>query len=132
MAGAGKSSNELVEAIDLYPTLAELCGLEIPEGLAGKSAAGLVRDANEEGKGFAYSFQKSHQRELMGRTLRTDRYRIVSWVDEKGEAAQVELYDLKNDSQENINIAKDNPEVVQELLPKLWQIAGPELEKAKK
>ena len=131
MSKPGKSSGELVETVDLYPTLAELCGLDIPEGLAGRSAAGMVRDASEKGKGFVYSFQKSHKRELMGRTHRTDRYRIVSWVDEKGEAAQIELYDLENDPQENVNIAKDNPKIVEELLVKLQQIARPELEKSK-
>jgi iduronate 2-sulfatase len=103
--------------VDLYPTLAELCDLDAPDDLAGRSLVPMVNDATHSGKSCAYSF---HPRgKLMGRTLRTDRYRIVHWTDKQGKTAQVELYDHQTDPDENENIAARHSELVARLLSKL-------------
>jgi iduronate 2-sulfatase len=50
---AGKETAAIAELVDVYPTLAELCGLEPPAGLAGKSLTPQLANPAAAGKGFA-------------------------------------------------------------------------------
>jgi arylsulfatase A-like enzyme len=62
---------------------------------------------------------------LMGYSLRTDRYRFVTWLDSRdleSEPVFVELFDHDNDPKETVNIAEDNPAVVKELSGKVLEI----------
>jgi arylsulfatase A-like enzyme len=123
MPRPGRRARGLVESVDLYPTLAELCGLTPPGGLAGTSLVPMIDDPAAAGKQWAFSF---HPRgALMGRTLRTDRYRIIQWTNKQGEAVQVELYDHRVDPDENVNIAAEHPNVVQQLLERLSKHSPP-------
>ena len=120
MVEPGKRTPSLVETVDLYPTLAELCGLHAPDDLAGTSLVPMIHDPDRPGKSCAYSF---HPRgPLMGRTLRTERYRIVHWTNKQGRTVQVELYDHRTDPDENENIAARNPELIDKLLSKFKRI----------
>lgn len=59
---------------------------------------------------------------LMGYTLRSDRYRLVAWLDYRdvnSEPLYLELYDHKKDPEETLNIAGELPGKVNELLKKL-------------
>lgn len=51
----GKTSKALVELVDMYPTLSELAGLELPEHLEGQSFAPLLEDPNKEWKQAAFT-----------------------------------------------------------------------------
>jgi arylsulfatase A-like enzyme len=106
----GSTAEGIVEAVDIYPTLAELAGLPAPEGLDGRSFVPLLRNPAGPGKEAAYS------RWTGRRTLRTDRYRVV--LHEKGEP-RVELFDHAADPLETHNVAAQHPEVVKRLLAKL-------------
>jgi len=55
MKARGKSTDALVELVDLYPTLSELAGLPDPEHLAGKSLVPLLKDPDAKVKKFAVS-----------------------------------------------------------------------------
>jgi hypothetical protein len=55
----------------------------------------------------------------MGRTIRTDRYRLVHWTGPKGEVAQTELYDHHGDGGENVNVAREQPQVAKALIRRL-------------
>jgi arylsulfatase A-like enzyme len=113
----GVKTRSLVETVDLYPTLAELCNLTAPNDLAGTSLVPMIRDPNHSGKGRAFSF---HGRgPLMGRAIRTSRYRLVYWTNKAGNAVQVELYDHKHDPGENVNVAAQYPETVRKLIRRL-------------
>lgn len=59
------------------------------------------------------------EKDLMGYTMRTDRYRLVVWKDAKKQNAEplyLELYDHREDSQETQNIAMRRPVVLKQLL----------------
>lgn len=111
MKAKGQHTDALVEFVDLYPTLAELAGLPLPEGLEGLSFQPLLDDPRRPWKQAAFSqYPRTHKgRRLMGYSMRTDRYRFTRWVDraDHSKVAAVELYDHQTDPQENTNIAHD-------------------------
>ena len=92
MAAAG-----LVELVDLYPTLAELCGVKAPDDLQGRSLVPMLLDATTAGKEVAYTVVT--RRKDLGKAIRTGRWRYATWPD--GE----ELYDLQDDPAEHRNLA---------------------------
>ncbi|MEQ8765755.1 MAG: sulfatase [Planctomycetota bacterium] len=98
----------LVELVDLYPTLAELCDLKTPGGLEGSSLTPLLDDPNRAFKRAAFSQQARPVLDdgstLMGRSLRTDRYRYTEW-EHRDRVLARELYDHALDPGESRNIA---------------------------
>ena len=108
----------LVELIDVYPTLAELAGIPIPSHVEGKSFTRLLKRPGKKGKPAAYT--QVNRGSKIGYTIRTDRYRLVYWVEE-GEKDVIELYDHKNDPEENLNLAgsPDKRKIQAELLKQL-------------
>jgi uncharacterized sulfatase len=113
MKGGGKPCTGLVELIDLYPTLTELCGLEPPKKLHGDSIVTLLNDPAQGGKAAAYSLiARNEDRttnpvevDFMGRSVRTERWRYTEWDDGK---RGVELYDRQSDPQELHNLAEND------------------------
>ena len=119
VAAKGENSNALTEFIDIYPTLCEMVGLEVPENLQGSSLVPLLYDPQKEWTNAADSQflmgksgplkNRGHQR--MGYAVRTDRYRYIEWYEwnheksERGNFITSELYDHINDFEENINIS---------------------------
>lgn len=134
--GRGVSSNGLVELVDLYPTLAELSGLPVPEGLEGTSLAPLLTRPDQAWKSAVFSqfprpWQYKGEPEIMGYAIRTDRYRYVEWRNFKtGEVKATELYDHQIDPDEVDNIVNGaaNTALVGELKQQLsegWKVARP-------
>jgi iduronate 2-sulfatase len=109
----GAATRGLVESIDLYPTLAELCGLEVPPHLQGKSNVALVRDPLAPGRSHTLGIWKN------GRSIRTDHHRYVEWKDKQGKIIQQELYELKADPMETANTASNHPDLVRMLSKQL-------------
>ena len=103
ISGAGRASKALVEFVDFYATLAELCGLTPPAGIEGVSLAPLLDDPASSVKDAAFS-QVQWEDRIFGRTLRTSRYRYIRW---EGDGGGEELYDHDTDPREFTNLATD-------------------------
>lgn len=124
--GNGRHSASLVEFVDIYPTLCDLCGIPTPAGLDGVSMKPLLEDPAARTKDFAISqYPRTHKGgKYMGYTLRTARYRYVEWIDwNTGAVAERELYDHEGDNDENKNIAAEpaNKATLEALSEKLWK-----------
>ena len=98
--GNGKPSRALVEFVDIYPTLAELCGLTPPSGLEGQSLVPLLDNPSRPFKKASFS-QLTYEK-ITGRSIRTARYRYTRW---EGEGGGEELYDHDKDPREFTNLA---------------------------
>lgn len=112
----GATSDALVELVDLYPTLVELCGLDLPSKLEGLSLKPLLNDPNLPWKTAAFNqyprdysaIKHTRHGDVMGYAVRTEHYRYVQWKDWKsGEILAEELYDHRTDPYEMNNRAGD-------------------------
>ncbi len=129
----GSNTDALVEFVDIYPSLAEVCGLPQPKGLEGISFQPLLDDPARPWKKAAFhlyprSIPKVGQG--MGRAMRTDRYHFVEWSVTGKEFREYELYDHHKDPNENVNLAKRprNSDLVKQLTDQLsagWKAALP-------
>lgn len=111
----GAKTASLVETVDIYPTLVELAGLPAREGLDGKSFAPVLADpATKTRDSIIHVYPRN---DLLGRAIRTPRYRMVEWKKPGGATAEAEfeLYDYQTDPLETQNLAAKNPEVLAEL-----------------
>lgn len=112
------STTKPVELIDLYPTLADLCGLKASENLQGESLRPLLKDPQGASWTKPAVTQVWHNKDAWGYSLRTERWRYTEWLEGK---AGRELYDHKNDPDEIHNLAAnaDQKELVAQLSKQL-------------
>jgi arylsulfatase A-like enzyme len=115
----GKSSPALVEFVDIYPTLCELAGLDIPDYLEGTSMVPLLTEPDRPWKTAVFSISlMGFFRRFMGKSIRTKDYHYVEWRDLiSGRFIARELYDHRDDPGENVNVASDyyNQKLVKQL-----------------
>lgn len=126
MARPGVPTRALAEAVDLYPTLAGLCGIACPGDLPGGTLVPAIDDPEDPGQPWAMSHLPTRGKQnVIGYTLRDDRYRLVEWVRrDSGQRVLVELYDHVGDPLENRNIASERPTAVERMLGILGPIAS--------
>jgi arylsulfatase A-like enzyme len=98
----------LVEFVDLYPTVADLCSLTPPPNLAGQSLRALLRDPASPGKRAAFTLVTRGT--ARGDSIRTDRWRFTRWSD-----GALELYDHAADTEENHNVAAVETDIVRDM-----------------
>jgi iduronate 2-sulfatase len=92
-------SDSLVELLDLYPTTARLCGLDVPTRLQGKDISPILDDPTHRIRDTAFSTAGTTK----GHLLRDDRWAFIQY----GEDARggIELYDTTHDPQQFTNLA---------------------------
>ena len=108
----GQRVDAIAELLDLYPTLADLCGLRPPSNLQGQSLRPILENPKVEGKGFALTQHcrpayppAGEDPDVMGYSLRVDRYRYTEWRDfDSGVTLAQELYDHETDPHETVNV----------------------------
>jgi iduronate 2-sulfatase len=116
----GKQSDSLVEMVDVFPTLAELTGGDVPASCDGKSLNPVLAEPETDFRDFAIS--QYPRGSTMGYSLRNERYRYTEWINSKsGKIVARELYDHKDSQIANRNLADDSKfaELVEELSKQL-------------
>ena len=104
-AGNGRACYRIVESLDLYPTLAELCGLPAPAGLEGRSLVPLLHDPQAAWDRPAFSVWSEDGRTLHGVAVRTPDWRYAEFGPGGRDGAM--LFDPKTDPLEMTNLADD-------------------------
>jgi len=125
----GRTIPELISNVDLFPTLAELCGAETSDGLTGRSFLPLLRGESCEPNGAVFAGTNTSAADTK-RCIRTKRYKYIRNCtegpllylptdieisttrrdmgnDHLAPRPAVELYDLERDPDEMHNLAGD-------------------------
>ena len=95
--------DSLVELIDLYPTVAELAGLDYSEHLQGRSLAETLDDPSLSVRDAAFCMRGFPGRGHYAYLLRTDKWAFIQY-DEDGSSG-MELYDMEYDAKQHNNLA---------------------------
>ncbi len=101
---AGVHSQSIVEALDIYPTLADLCGLKTSGKLAGLSLRPVLVNPKAEVKQAAfsqfvrpYAALRNQPPTHMGYSVRTKEWRCTAWFNAQSDSIEFsELYRLND------------------------------------
>jgi iduronate 2-sulfatase len=107
MKNENSDTNAIVETLDIYPTLCDLTGLEIPKFAQGISLRTIMENPNSAGH-LGYSYIKN------AKTVRTATHRLILHKDN-----YLELYDHTTMEGETKNIANEQPVLAEELKIKI-------------
>ena len=112
-------SSALAGLIDIYPTLNDVCGLGLPNHVAGKSLLPVIKGQREAVNERVFSLYFDSY------SMRTKRYRFTRYFEPTAirnstladSTGIYELYDHQHDPDENFNIAyePENRKLVQRL-----------------
>ncbi|PWD98433.1 sulfatase [Marinilabilia rubra] len=103
-----------VEFLDIFPTLCDISGLDIPEHLQGESLKPVLSDPDTRIKEYAVS--QFSRGKTNGYSIRTDRYRLTLWLEndyrtfdplDENLIVAGELYDYQEDPLETENFYED-------------------------
>jgi arylsulfatase A-like enzyme len=124
MEGNGQSCYRIVQSIDLYSTLCELCGLTVPAGGEGVSLTSLLHNPSAAWDKPAYSVWSENGRDLHGVAVRTEKWRYAEYGPGGSNGAM--LFDVKQDPLEMTNLANSpqHAAVVAELSAKTRKYAS--------
>ncbi len=111
----GQRTHAIVELLDLYPTLADLCGLAAPAELEGTSLRPLLENPSGAVKKAAFTWHprpayppRDSLPQAMGYSMRTPDFRYTEWREcATGRVLARELYDHRVDPDETVNVAGD-------------------------
>jgi arylsulfatase A-like enzyme len=97
----GKSA-ALVYLFDLFPTLCDLCGVEVPGVCEGASLKPVMRGEKEKVRAVLFAAYRDVQR-----MVRDERWKLIAY--NAGGEKHTQLFDLANDPDELKNLADDPP-----------------------
>ncbi|MEQ2006197.1 MAG: sulfatase [Limisphaerales bacterium] len=92
-------SHSLTELLDLYPTVASLCGLAVPARLQGKNISRMLDDPSHQVRDAAFSVAPSSK----GFLLREDKWAYLQYAEDASQG--IELFDMVKDPRQYANLA---------------------------
>jgi iduronate 2-sulfatase len=121
----GQKTLAMVETVDVYPTLAELAGLNAPEGVEGQSFVPSLKSPSTLARPHVVHVYPRGQ--LLGRAIRNERYRLVEWrkFGAPFDTAEWEFYDYEADPLESRNLYDPQNPQVQVLKAELQALPEP-------
>ena len=113
----GRTSAAIVESVDVFPTLADLCDLPPTPGIDGRSLRPQLDDPNAGAVKPAHGFWSNGSR-----TIRTEQWRLIVQSGKDTSSKRIELFDTRSDPDETRNAAAARPDVITALLAQLKQV----------
>lgn len=104
MEGMGKRSPRIVESVDLYRTLADLCSLPVASHVEGRSLVPLLKNPTAEWNHPAYTIWSEDNATLTAKSVRNEKYRYAEFTAGGGGAM---LLDEEADPHEVKNVVDD-------------------------
>ncbi len=94
--------HSLTELLDLYPTISNLCGLEVPKRIQGKDLSALLDDPSVSVRDTAFSVApRGKKRQAF--LLRDDRWAYIQYKEDA--SGGMELFDMQKDPLQYTNLA---------------------------
>lgn len=112
----GQTSRSLVEFVDLYPTAADFCGLNMPHAAAGASLRPVLADPAASIKEAAFTLVTRGPK-LYGQSVRTARWRLTRWSD-----GGTELYDHVSDPEELYEVSAKHADIITSLTARIQKL----------
>jgi arylsulfatase A-like enzyme len=109
----GERRDAYVYLLDIFPTLCDLTGVDIPKTVEGKSLMSALHNANDHVRDTLFAAYREYQR-----MVKDDRFKLIEYVVDGRRTTQV--FDLQNDPFELHNLADDEAHV--ETLARLRKI----------
>ena len=100
---SGGLTRRLVEHIDIYPTLAELCGLSAPGNLEGTSFVPLLKAPSRKWKQAVFAIDMCGER-----MVRTEEWKLITLPAARSEPPLGLLFHIEADAGENDNLFNDS------------------------
>ncbi|MFS4417783.1 sulfatase [Maribacter sp. 2307ULW6-5] len=94
-------THSFAELLDLYPTVAELAGLEVPNNVQGKSLVKIMKRPRSKIRNMAFSVSQGGRSFL----VRTRKWAYIQYNEDGSGGA--ELYHMKRDPKQYTNLAVD-------------------------
>ena len=112
----GQTTRSLIEFVDLYPTVADYCGLKMPRAAAGTSLQPILKSPATSIKDAAFTLLVRNPK-LHGQSVRTARWRFTRWSD-----GETELYDHDADPEELKNVSNQHADIVADLTARILKL----------
>jgi arylsulfatase A-like enzyme len=114
-----KVSDTLVSAVDVFPTICDYLGLELPENVSGLSLMPVIEGGELDRERIFIQYDGNGSRGNFQRCVVEDYYKLI--VDIFKDEIYIELYNTQSDSQEMFNLAfeKEYEGLVRKLLKHL-------------
>jgi arylsulfatase A-like enzyme len=106
--------HQLVQAIDVVPTILELAGLPVPPSVQGRSLGPLLRTGNDP----------SREAIAVSRCGGTSAIRVPHWTLITSDGTPTELYRVASDPKEQHNLIAQWPDVAERLARRLDEQVG--------